>query len=110
MIISFVKIYPGPDNRKGVLDIFRSVDWSLKEAPGCIESSHTRGRDGDFESLVQIALWRSEADLARFIRSVSFDRVLAAMELSRSPPEVRFHEIGNTWGMEYIESLRAVAG
>jgi len=110
VIISSVKISPGPDNRKGVLDIFRSVDWSLKEAPGCIESSYTGGRNGDSEFLVQIALWRSEADLARFIRSVSFDRLLAAMELSKAPPEVRFHEIGNTRGMEYVESLRAVAG
>src|SRR5512139_3498898 len=84
VIISSVKIHSGPENRKSVLDVFRSVDWSLKEAPGCIESSYTGGRNGDSEYLVQIALWRSEADLARFIRSVSFDRVLAAMELSKA--------------------------
>lgn len=107
MIISSVKIHPGTENRKSVLDVFRSVDWSLKEATGCIESSYTGGRNGDSEYLVQIALWRSEADLARYIRSGTFTRVLAAMELSKSPPEIRFHEINRTRGMDYIEELRA---
>jgi hypothetical protein len=28
------------------------------------------------------------------------------MELSKAPPELRFHEILHTRGMEYIEELR----
>jgi len=109
MIISSLKIYPGPDVRKDVLDIFRSLEWSMKETAGCLESSYSTGRRGDSEYFAQIALWRSEADLARFIRSSPFDRVMTAMELSKVPPEIRFHEIEHTRGMEYIESLRAVA-
>jgi len=109
MIISSLKIYPGPDDRKDILDILRFLEWSLKETPGCLESSFSHGRRGDFGYFVQIALWRSEADLDRYLRSSSFDRALAAMELSEAPPEVRFHEIQRTRGMEYIESIRAVA-
>ena len=108
MIISSLKIYPGSVGRKDVLDIFRSLDWSLRETPGCLESSYSSGRRGDSEYFVQIALWRSEADLARFIRSSLFGRVMTAMELSKAPPEIRFHEIEHTRGMEYIESLREV--
>lgn len=108
MIISSLKIYPGPDDRKDVLAIFRSLEWSLKETPGCLDTSCSCGRGGDTEYFVQVTLWRSDADLARYIRSGSFDRLLAAMELSKAPPEVRFHEISGTRGMEYIESVRAV--
>jgi heme-degrading monooxygenase HmoA len=92
--------------RKDALSIFRSVDWALKDAPGCIESSCSAGRAGDSEYLVQVAFWRSEAELAGYLRSESFIRMLAAMELSKAPPELRFHEILHTRGMEYIEELR----
>jgi heme-degrading monooxygenase HmoA len=109
MIISTLKVYPGSEGRKDVLDIFRSLDWSLKETPGVLDSSYSTGRRGDSEYLVQIALWRSEADLARFIRSSLFNRLMTVMELSKAPPEIRFHDISHTRGMEYIESLRAVA-
>jgi len=109
MIISSLKIYPGPEDWKSVLAIFRTVDWSLKEVPGCIESSYTEGRNGVSEYLVQIVSWHSEADLARYIRSGSFDRLLSVMELSKVSPEIRFHVISETRGMEYVESLRAVA-
>jgi heme-degrading monooxygenase HmoA len=111
MIISSVKIHRKSEGRKDVLAILRSLDWDLKEIPGCLESSLTADRRGDSEHLVQIALWRSEADLARFIRSDSFYRLIAALELSETLPEVRFHQIQHTRGMEYIESLRgAVCG
>jgi quinol monooxygenase YgiN len=107
MILSSLKVYPGSDGRKDVLDILRSLEWSLKTTPGCLESSYSTGRRGDSEYIVMIALWQSEADLARFIRSGPFDRVMTVMELSKSPPEIRFHEIGHTRGMEYIESVRS---
>ena len=110
MIISTLKIYPGSGHRKDILDILRSMEWSLRGTPGCLEFSYSNCRKDDSEYFVQVALWRSEADLTRYIRSGSFDRMLAAMELSEAPPEVRIHEIQRTRGMEYIESLRAVSG
>lgn len=50
--------------------------------------------------------WRSLENLARYIQSDLYRRVLLAMELTVRPSEVSFLEASETQGWKWIESLR----
>jgi hypothetical protein len=54
--------------------------------------------------------WASEDDLYEHVRSDIYRRLLAAMELSRRPPEIQFHFVGETKGFELVESVRVPPG
>jgi hypothetical protein len=51
--------------------------------------------------------WGSEEALDEHIRSDLYRRVLAAMELSKQSPEIKFHYVTETKGFEMVESLRS---
>ena len=50
--------------------------------------------------------WDTEENLERHIRSDLFWKVLALMEISSRRPEIRFHTISRTEGLETIERIR----
>ena len=50
--------------------------------------------------------WDSEPELHRHIQSELYGRILAAAELSRTPPEFNFHFLKTSRGMDLIEALR----
>jgi hypothetical protein len=50
--------------------------------------------------------WESEEALEQHLRSDLYRRVLAAMELSRQPPEVIYYYTSNERGFDLIEAAR----
>ncbi len=50
--------------------------------------------------------WQSEEALQEHIRSDLYRRLLAAMELSRKEPEVKFYCCSQVKGLELIEAAR----
>jgi hypothetical protein len=50
--------------------------------------------------------WDSEADLQRHVRSEAYQRILAAIELSRVRPEIQFYYTSESKGIELIQTLR----
>ncbi len=53
--------------------------------------------------------WETEEALHDHIRSDLYRRVLAAMELSRQQPEVKFYYCSESKGLELIEAARREA-
>ncbi len=51
--------------------------------------------------------WDSELELHRHIQSDLYARILAAAELSCTPPEFNFHYVNTSRGMDLIEALRS---
>lgn len=51
--------------------------------------------------------WDSEPELHRHIQSDLYSRVLAAAELSHTPPEFNFHYVNTSRGMDLIAALRS---
>jgi hypothetical protein len=54
---------------------------------------------------VLCAHWETEAALQEHIRSDYYRRILIACELSDHPPEVRFHHVSRTQGMDLIQQI-----
>jgi quinol monooxygenase YgiN len=50
--------------------------------------------------------WKTQEALDKHISSDDFRRILAVLDLSVGPPEVKFVTASHTTGMELIEELR----
>jgi quinol monooxygenase YgiN len=106
MFLSMVKISPVPGREQEILDILLSVRGPTLADAGCLECSILEEHD-DEKAIVYLEKWQSGTELCNHIRSAIYSRVLKALELSDREPEIWFHEITATQGMEVIERVRS---
>ncbi len=105
MILSFAKINPLPGKQQVVVDILRSVIGQTRVKSGCVDCA-VYTNQGEAQTILYLEQWQSRKTLDRHIRSELYFRVLSAMELADEPPEIYFHEVSDTRGLEYVEALR----
>jgi len=108
MILSFVKINPLPGKQQAVLDILRSVIAPTRLKSACMDCA-VYTNQGEGQTILYLEQWQSREHLERHIRSELYFRVLSAMELANEAPEIYFHEVSDTRGLEYVEALRTVS-
>lgn len=105
MVISTLRIFPAHDQRRDVLTILRSVLGPTQAKPHC-QSCGVYEEDGFQGAVLYMERWDSEPEFERHVRSELYRRILAAVELSRKPPEIAFDFASKTKGMDLIEDLR----
>jgi quinol monooxygenase YgiN len=74
---------------------------------GCI-TSEVYASLKDPNHLVLQGEWRSDEDLARYVRSKDFTQVLSLFEMAAEPPFVEFRVAGKTRGLDYVSEVREV--
>jgi quinol monooxygenase YgiN len=105
MIVGTLRILPAPDRRAEILEVLRAVQGPVRDQPGCI-ACDIYDEQGPDQAIVLVARWESQAVLEAHLRSEACRRVLGAVELSGSAPEVRFDYVSATDGIELIERSR----
>ncbi len=105
MIVGTLRILPAPHRRAEILKVFRTVQGPVLAQPGCV-ACHIYEEQGPEQAVVLVERWNSQAELEAHLRSEAYRRILAAIELSGGPPEVRFDYVSATEGMELIERSR----
>jgi quinol monooxygenase YgiN len=105
VVFSIIKLFPAPRQRAELVEILRSVQDLTRPLPGC---SACWLSENDFlhNHVRYVEQWESEQALHDHIGSEMYRRVLAAMELSKKPPEVRFYFASENKGFELIENIR----
>ena len=88
-----------------MLSVLRSVQGPTGIKAGC-RCSRIYEEDGQDKAILYMECWDSEDEFERHIRSDMYRRVLEAMELSRMPPELKFHRITESRGIELVGALR----
>ena len=58
------------------------------------------------EIILYLEHWQTREDFEHHVRSSQYDRILAAMDLARDPPEIDFFENEGPGGMEVIKNIR----
>lgn len=105
MIIATVKIMPAREKRRELLDILQSVKGRVLAEAGClcccIYEEH-----GDENGVLYVEKWQSRAALEHNLKSSSFGKILEAIELSAREPEIDFHDVAETMGLELVERVR----
>jgi quinol monooxygenase YgiN len=109
MIVGTVSILPPPNRRDEVLELLRSIQGPVRAQAGCA-AFHIYEEHASGEAIVLVEQWVSAEALDAHLRSEAYRRILAALELSGSPPEVRFDHVTATEGLELVERSRAVDG
>jgi quinol monooxygenase YgiN len=109
MIHASLRIAPAPQKREEVLRILRSLLGPTRVAPGCVSCGFYQDAENE-NVLCYMEQWETEQDLQRHVQSDDYRKVLALMDLSCEPPEVKFHKISETFGIEYLTRVRRLAG
>jgi quinol monooxygenase YgiN len=105
MIVGTLRIHPSANRRLEVLEVLRSIQGPVLAQPGCA-GCHIYEEQGPDEAVVLVETWESRASLETHLRSEAYRRVLVAIELSDSPPDIRFDHVSATEGMDLIERSR----
>ncbi|MEE8586030.1 MAG: antibiotic biosynthesis monooxygenase [Acidobacteriota bacterium] len=90
---------------KDVVDILSSLSGPIQVERGSLGCGLYYDLQ-DSESILCVEEWETSADLARHFRSPHYGLILAAMELSKTAPEVRFMTVARREGMEIVEKAR----
>jgi quinol monooxygenase YgiN len=106
MYISIVKIDALPGQEHTVMDVLESMRGPISALAGSLGCSLTI-EVGAAGTICYQEQWRDREALDRHLRSALYSRVLAAMELSRTPPVVEFFEATRTGGLDVVELARA---
>jgi quinol monooxygenase YgiN len=106
MIHASLKVVPLAERREEALRIIRSLLGPTSAAPGCISCGfYTDARNENV--LCYVEDWETEKDLQRHIRSDDYRKFLALIDLSSEPPDLKFHRVSETFGIEYLGRVRS---
>jgi len=107
MVHATIRMLIPPKRRGEVLEILSSLAERSRFEPGCIGTRVYQ--DVEVEPAILIEqLWKSGEELARYLRSEEYRKVLLVVEMAVEPPEIRFEEVSSSTGVETIEKARSV--
>src|SRR5215469_11114433 len=105
MVMATIRIRPAQKQRSEALGILRSVQGLVLGQKGCL-ACRLFEEVGNNPSILFCAHWDSDDSLHHHICSELYRRILMVIELSARAPEVAFHEVTQTRGLDLVEHLR----
>ena len=109
MILSKFRLFPAPENRRQVLAAIRSIQGPTQAEPSC-SASQVYEEAAPESAILYVEEWDSESEFRDHVRSELYRRILAAIDLSKSPPEVCFYNVSNVQGLELLQEIRESGG
>ncbi len=91
-------------NRAEIIRTLRAMIERTRVINGCIACRLYHDLD-DPNVLTWVEEWESREDLERHVRSPRFKKILAALDMCSSQPEIRFDTVIETHGMRLIRDL-----
>jgi quinol monooxygenase YgiN len=105
MIHAAVTIIASPGQRQELLQALRSLLSPTRVEPGC-ERCRLFEDVEELGAFTLVEEWTTPADFERRLRSEEYRRLLLLMELSVTPPVVRFEVVSCTRGLEAVHDAR----
>ena len=107
MINLSLRVKASQANRDGMLKVLRALLGPMRVSPGCLSCQlHQDVENSNMLTLIEE--WETEESLRAHVRSVDFGRVLAVLDMSSKPPEIKVNTISNTACMEGMEAIEAM--
>ncbi len=106
MIVTTIKLHTDPENRKEILQTFRSLLNPMECELGCKSCRIYRELDND-EAVIVVQEWDSKTDLEEHLRSDEFAILIGAMSLLRKPETVEYQVLDHIEGSRSVEAIRA---
>lgn len=106
MVQASIKICVPPEKLKEVLQTFKAILDPIRREPGCISCSCYLDVEVE-NNLCLIEEWQGGGDLNLHLLSAHFGILDGAMKLLVEEPDIRFHTIVSTAGVEAIQEARS---
>jgi len=107
MYLSMIRIYPAPEHEHAVIDVLDSLKGPITANVDGLACAISVETDGSGAVCYQ-EKWRTREAFEKHLRSTLFDRVLAAMEFSRQPPDIQFYDVTEAGGLDLVEQARVI--
>ena len=107
MIVATVRMAVAPEKRQQVIDLIRPTLEPTLIQSGCF-SCRMYQDISDENILTYEEIWQSQEMLERHLRSESYENILAAIDLAKEPPEIRFNNVSHSSGIEVIGIARHI--
>jgi len=105
MFLLLTRIYPSTGNEHTVIDVLDSLKGPISSNNDCLACGISVETD-ETGAICYLEKWLTREALQQHLRSALFDRVLAAMEFSRQPPDVAFYEVNEIGDLNLVEKVR----
>jgi quinol monooxygenase YgiN len=105
VLVAKVRLFPSSDQRQQVLATLRSVQGPTQVKPHCL-ASQIYEESGQLESILYLEEWDSEPEFGEHVRSELYRRILAAIDLSSTLPELCFYHISGLQGLDLVQQIR----
>jgi quinol monooxygenase YgiN len=106
MIRSTVRLAISAQHRPEVLRILRVLMGHATAKLGCAGFWLSQDLTNP-EALTISDQWVTRADLDEHVRSAEYRLLLAVIDLSLTPPEISFDDLGHLGGLDVVQALRA---
>lgn len=105
MFLSTLSVKVREEKREETIKTFQAMQGPVEAQPGCLSSCFYQDVF-DPKRFGMVQEWRSEADLTRFLCSREYRRTLEVMELSSAAPEVKFYDVRQLQGLDFVRDVR----
>jgi quinol monooxygenase YgiN len=106
MILSTVRLAISPEHRPEALRIMRVFMGHATAQAGCAGFWLSQDLTNP-QGLTISNQWVTRDDFYEHVRSTDYRLLLAVIDLSMTPPEIRFDDVEHLGGLELVEALRA---
>jgi quinol monooxygenase YgiN len=106
MIVTTIRMNTTPENRKELMQTFRSLSNPIKSEHGC-KSCRIYREVGNEEVVLVIQEWDSRNCLDKHLYSDEFAVMVGAMSLLQHPETVEFQVLDQLEGSRSVEAIRA---
>ncbi len=100
-MFALYRLTHGPEGPERLVDALRSAAAAAHLEHGC-RSSRIYRDAGHSGGVLLVEEWETPHDLERHIRTPVFRRVLAVLELSRTPPDVLYVESARLRSIDWV--------
>jgi quinol monooxygenase YgiN len=108
MILAVARVRVPPNRQEDVVNAMKRVLEPIRTEPGCLGIQCGRDIEDD-NTLVIVERWASAKDMGSHIQSERYRIILSVLESASEDPEVQFHKVSETSGMEVIFESRGRA-
>jgi quinol monooxygenase YgiN len=103
-VLAFYQMTHSAEEAQGLTDALRTATVIPTMEPGCLSSSIWR-EAGPSGTVLLMEEWESPQAIERHMSGPVFRRLLAVLELSRTPPEIRYVQGSRSRGMDWITQV-----
>ena len=107
MILVTARMVVKSKQRRALLETVKGLLGPKRYEKGCL--SYRLYQDSeDRNAFYLVEEWKTQEDLERHIRSEDYRMILAAMDLCAEAPDIRFHTVSQTRGMDYLHETKGL--